>query len=406
MNYEGSNQSHAAFSKRSAVNPFTNERAPYRLNACVGENGWPGIHTYIDGYDMSVRLLAERMIKDERLPVDTLIYPFFFSARHRIELSIKSLILAIAQITGRSRECSSILVKHDLQALWDKYAELAHAFDRRYARRNQEIASSISDFFVVDSTGQTFRYPFSAEDNQRHLVDYSVLNIAVVYAKYLAIDTWFSGTQELTHSLSVEFALGTRTSRLSRRDLIEIANILPNRDDWKLPAFDCIKQKIRSEFGIDGEPLSSNDLTKALNIIQSHRELKATIGMETRIATIDELCLKTFVGAMVGNETPSRDAHMPWQGPPGTLREIVHEMPDQAIATVLAFYTLGRELGTYSEFFDETYQDHLSSLAIHRSSHINYLLRKHSFLEAMVQGMRMTGQTSMLKLLHENGFID
>jgi len=394
----------AKVARQQVANPFVDERMSDRLNACVGTNGWPGIHTYIDGYDQAAKLLGEKMMADEEVAVDALIYPFFFSARHRIELSIKSLIMSISKMCGRSNECSSLLIKHDLQILWDKYVELSEKFDRRYAPLNKRVAEVVVGFFVVDPTGQTFRYPFRAEDNERHLVDYSVINTGVVYLKYLLIATWFDHAQDLTRSLSTEFHFGTRTSKLSRRDVFEIANTLPKRTGWKDANFSAIKEKIKQDFGVEGSPLSSRDLSKALNLIQKHRELSAKIGKEIKITTIDCESLMGFVNVKRQCERVPRGQFDEMRQARSLALSFLDGMTDEAIATVMAFYSLGREADTYSEQYDDIYTDHLGSLQGYRSGHLHYLLSKAYFVRGMIKGVEMTGQTSLLSCLTEHGF--
>jgi hypothetical protein len=386
------------------ANPFVDDRMPSRLNACVGENGWPGIHTYIDGYDEAAKHLGKKMLRDENISIDALIYPFLFSARHRIELSIKSLIMTISELVGRSNECSALLLRHDLQILWDKYVDLSDSFDRRYAAENKKITDIVIGFFVVDPTGQTFRYPFRSEDKKRHLVDYSVINIGVVYAKYVMISEWFDFVEELTRSLSEEFRLGTRTNKLSRRDLFEIADTLPDRKDWKNANFKDIKEKIKEDFGFDGNHLSSRDLTKALDIIQKHRQLSAKIGKEIPINTITCQSLIEFVHVKHlceriprGKNDEEREARI-------AALDFLNRMTDEAVATVLAFYSLGREVATYSEQYDMIFSDHMHSLNDYRRGHLMYLLSKSSFISGMIEGMEMTGQISFLSCLSEHGF--
>lgn len=58
------------------------------LNACVGYNGFPNIHTYQLGYYKATIALIESANKNS-YDADALVYPIVFSARHAIELFLK-----------------------------------------------------------------------------------------------------------------------------------------------------------------------------------------------------------------------------------------------------------------------------------------------------------------------------
>ncbi|MBK7010652.1 MAG: hypothetical protein IPN73_10105 [Saprospiraceae bacterium] len=62
---------------------FTGNNFDY--NACVGNNGHIDFITYSDGYDAMVNLGLEKL-DTFSIPVDILVYPLIYSARHRIEL--------------------------------------------------------------------------------------------------------------------------------------------------------------------------------------------------------------------------------------------------------------------------------------------------------------------------------
>ncbi|MCU4339130.1 hypothetical protein KTH08_18045, partial [Acinetobacter dispersus] len=79
---------------------FSSENNPYditKYNACVGNNGWVGMSTYIDGFHSSTVILLEALINDVDKKsydgffwgVDTCVYPILFSARHFLELFLK-----------------------------------------------------------------------------------------------------------------------------------------------------------------------------------------------------------------------------------------------------------------------------------------------------------------------------
>ena len=81
-----------------------------KYNACVGNNGWVGMHSYIDGFQSSTVILLESLIKDVDKEdfdgfmwcLDTCVYPILFSARHFLELFLKQQILRISYLKNKN----------------------------------------------------------------------------------------------------------------------------------------------------------------------------------------------------------------------------------------------------------------------------------------------------------------
>ena len=96
------------------------------LNACVGYNGFPSIHTYQHGYHQAVVSLIETAKKDS-WDSDSLIYPILFCARHSIELFLKKQICVLSNVKAitMNRESENMLLtEHSLDSLWQNFKEL------------------------------------------------------------------------------------------------------------------------------------------------------------------------------------------------------------------------------------------------------------------------------------------
>jgi hypothetical protein len=62
-----------------------------------------------------------------------------------------------------------------------------------------------------------------------------------------------------------------------------IAQLLPRRDQWRTPLFDQLKTMVKERFKI-----GSNAFSDALDVIQSSRETKAMLGLESELLHISD----------------------------------------------------------------------------------------------------------------------
>ena len=97
----------------------------YDMNACVGNNGFPNIHTYQLGYHQAVISLIDTA-KQHTYNSDSLIYPILFFARHAIELFLKKQIYILSDVKAitLNRDSEKMLLnEHRLENLWIKFKE-------------------------------------------------------------------------------------------------------------------------------------------------------------------------------------------------------------------------------------------------------------------------------------------
>lgn len=106
---------------------------PIHFNACVGNNGWVNINTYIDGYRSATLIMLESTLykntqeKYETFDsVDTAIYPIFFSARHFIELYIKQKIYAINFFKLKATIEAKLIKTHNIEKLWGLFIDIVN----------------------------------------------------------------------------------------------------------------------------------------------------------------------------------------------------------------------------------------------------------------------------------------
>ena len=248
---------------------------PESFNACVGQNGYINIYDYQFGYQTAVKLLIDSIKKDSGL-VDPLIYPLLFSARHCIELFLKRSIHLLEGINKMINE--NILFKnhlliHDISVLWNYFKSLS-TFDKRISEQVNLLDEYVCDYYDVDLTGETFRYPFDT-NNRHHLDDFSVINVLKFEKRYYEMIEIIEIINSLLDFLYIEYNTGTFSSGLSRSEIEQISKKLPQKTEWMHESFDDISNKIKNEYNIT----SNKKYSKILNLIKNHKEFSFNIGI-------------------------------------------------------------------------------------------------------------------------------
>lgn len=252
---------------------------PVYFNACVGNNGWVNINTYIDGYRSATLIMLQSAVgsntqlEDERFcSVDTAIYPIFFSARHFIELYIKQKIYAINFFKLKSTIETKLIKTHNIKNLWDLFIDIVNkTCDSRLEKYIDELEPYINDFAKIDLTGETFRYPYSS-DNKKHLTQHSIINLYNFYRKFKELSELCQGFTLYMDCLVDEYKTGTYTKKLNRKDIETIAQYLPVFSEWRNDYFDDVRNDLKKRFNI-----GLKELSEAINVIKNHFEFRRYI---------------------------------------------------------------------------------------------------------------------------------
>jgi hypothetical protein len=348
---------------------------PTWANACVGENGAPGYLDYAKGFSKAAKILIAKALEDIDIEhsVDELVYPVCFNMRHSVELRLKGAIselTAIERTRGRALEFD-LAGSHDIGKIWEFFVEKSNSGDDRYGSINARIAPLILDIAAVDPTGQTFRYPDSNE-KQKHLVEVSVINFYKLQTSFLALETALDDLHLLNVYLLEEFGQGTFTANLSRKKIFDIANQLPNRNEWSNPEFGQTRAGIKSKYG-----LSNKELSNCINIIQSHFEFAPLIGIEKPLLGATDEEIVTFVNYWLKfhDQPPStldsetrldaivRDAAMRGEIWTGMSPQLTPEM----LAGFRALFYFAREMG-FSERYERIYDVEFAETSSEHSS--------------------------------------
>jgi hypothetical protein len=274
---------------------FCNEKNNFQLNACVGNNGWRGMFSYIDGYQSATLVMLESILSqyvpdiDYNRPEqaflwnnDTSIYPILFTARHFIEIYIKQKIHTINYFKVKENIDEKLVKTHDIERLWNIFVDIVERTnDSRLTSYIEEIAPYIQDFNRIDPTGETFRYPYSSEGTM-HLEDAGVIGLLNFYNKFNELSKICNVFTFQMDYLVDEYKAGTFTKSLSRTDIEYIAKKLPVCEEWSQPSFSNIKNNLKAELSI-----GSKELSEAIDIIKNHIEFKRYIHPNTYELQID-----------------------------------------------------------------------------------------------------------------------
>ncbi len=259
--------------------------SPTEVNACVGNNGAPSYWEYAKGFSQAANLLIDQVLVNPiEYRLDEFIYPVCFNMRHSVELQLKGAIEQL-QILSEFRERKlefNLSGSHDIGLIWRFFDDQSRAIDIRYAEINGELRSRILDIAEVDPTGQTFRYPVSA-DSQKHLADVDVINFYNLKVQFRVISENLTTLYNLNEYLVKEYSKKTFTKNLSRHQIFSLAQNLPSRETWISNDFKAVKKKVKHSFR-----LGSGELSAAIKMIEDHYEFSALIGLQKPLKGIAE----------------------------------------------------------------------------------------------------------------------
>ena len=265
---------------------------PTWANACVGENGFPGYWEYAKGFSQAATILINMVLRERGLKhsVDIMVYPVCFNMRHSVELRLKDAISGLILIEKcRCRNLQfDFAGSHDIGNIWAFFTEKARSVDDRYEPIISRLDKRIADIAEVDATGQTFRYPLDTE-SQKHLVEVSVINFVALKESFAVLEAALDDLHHLSRYLLDEYAWGFFTKRLSRKNLFELATLLPRRSAWVNESFGAIKNVLKDRFKI-----GSKELSESIKRIESHFELAPLIGVCVPMLGVEEVDIQEF----------------------------------------------------------------------------------------------------------------
>lgn len=392
---------------------------PAWANACVGENGAPGIIDYATGFAAAANALLDSAIATQgiKLTVDTLVYPVCFTMRHAVELFLKSAAENLIHI-GEMRDVAlppfSHKESHDLGVIWRYVKGHALTTDERLAEIVGRLDEYVLDVAAMDASGQVFRYPFDLE-NRKHLTEIGVINFLVLKARFNEVERLLLALSRMIEGLVEEYRWGTFTKKLSRHQLRQLATELPPRSAWQEASFDDVKKALMAKY-----KLSSNDFSKALKLIQQRHEMAACIGIQVPIPGGSREALQRFFDHWCKSNELNYVIDPPPPGAAGlgdlydALREdatrrasakaLASEISVEEFAAIQALFEFESE-APVSEAFDLVLSINQKRIDRYRADPDEYLralsrmMGKMRVFERIIYSLDMLGQTESLEAI-------
>ena len=391
-------------SSPQGADPFFSLSGDRKWNACIGRQGTE--ENYVDGYiEAAIELASAVLEKKMYEKRDTLVMPILYNARHALELSLKYAIKKL-YATGVIKDVHP--TNHDIVSHWARLnaSQLGDEALRECVTALKPYVTSLSQ---IDDDGQELRYSEN-RDGQKSLADRSLANIGVIHTSLDGLNRVMNRLRYRALDLVDERATGSYTAECSRRDLLEIARMLPQASDWDGPAFVEAKAKIMKRFGLSGRRFS-----KTVDVIKGNREMRCLIGLQTSLAYLsDQNALFTVEQwASLHPARPVGDGpsfvhigELDWDpiAEDEFINKIIEVLTPDGIADLETIYYIGRD-----EQFCEHYERNLeSTLEHHRAKddlwmEVNHLIDKTNFREAVARGVSKLGRPDLADKLRKIG---
>lgn len=364
-----------------------------RYNACVGNNGWVGMSSYIDGFQSSTVILLEALMNEVKKEsdfdkfiwcVDHGIYPILFSARHFLELFFKQQILRISYLKNKNEKDYflklTLLKTHDTHKLWELFLkEVKSNHDRRLYLYLDEFHKFILAFHEIDSTGETFRYPYN-QNHKLHLTNHSVIGIKTFYKDFILFSKVASNFSYLTEELLSEYKVGTYTEHLSRKDIEEIALSLPKKIYWNNLNLKKFQQDAKIKYGI-----GSREFRSVLDIIKQNIEFNNIVSNEYNLCINEQKLIKFCLNCLMKNKK-DLDLSLSDLACIRSIQEISIAVIDGKYFSEDIHYLMKHYYKEYEFYNEYALQDE-----------INYIYRH---INRTINGLNKLRQTNTLRKIH------
>lgn len=335
--------------------------------------------------------------------VDSFIYPIAFNMRHGVELWLKLFTMRLERINAlKPAEGINLGSTHDLNVLWDHFKCNALLKDFRFQDPIEKLNDYINDIGEIDPTAQTFRYPYSKE-SVKHLVSTPLINIGVLFNRLVELKKNLDKLDELSRYLIEEYRMGSYTKKLNRVQLFELADYLPEYSEWRKPEFKKLKIKAREKFG-----LSSNDLTKAIDLIKTHYEFSAKIGISIPLKQASQADVEFYLSAWgkyhAGYNPMNLATEENIRNQLEAVVDVVSNLSTEVIADMIALGEL-RAFCSFSEKYHDVYDQELKSAEAEKyndelfRSHVRHYLRKTTLPRNILSALSILQQKDMINKL-------
>lgn len=383
-------------------------------NACIGPQG--DEENYVDGYVEAALELASAVLERQLFASrDTLVLPILYNARHGIELSLKFALkcLFAAEVVKEGPAQNHKIGEH-FEAL--EKAKIGDAEIRDLLARLRPYVTSLA---TIDEDGQQLRYAEDLEGKQS-LQDKPLANIEVIRDSLVKLKATLGQLKYRVMDFCEERGTGSFTPTCSRKDLLQIARLLPPRREWGGDAFTTAKAEVMARY-----VLSGNKFSDAVNVITKNREMGALLGIDFPLAHLTDQHAHLVFALWTKQHPPrtnSDESEWPDLVSGERLLALLHEdradrseiaksllavISQDELADLEVVYYLGRDGGfpeRYEQLLASTKRQHaVENRPQHTAQHI---LSKTNLLTCFARGARRLGRPrladSLLALRPDN----
>lgn len=389
------------------VDPFFQLPQTCEWNACIGKQG--DEDDYVDGYMTAALDLVNSVIDNKQhLKIDRLAMPILYNARHGIELLLK---FTIRRLNSAQIIHTQYNMDHDIAAHLTSLNS-AKIPDHEIHSLLTELAPFVRSLALIDRDGQEFRYHQNRK-GQKSLSDYSLVNLSVVRGSLYRLSQISRNLRRRVRDFCRERGTGFHTSRLSTKDLYEIAQELPPRDDWSKREFLEISSRIRQIYN-----LSKRQYAVALSKIEQNRETASMIGIESDLVHLsDERALflarrwteinppdrqKETVLSLTKHDVSFSLKNFDTRYYANQLKTLESEISVDEFADAETIFYMSRD-GDFSEFYEAAFQETKLEIIskIDVVGEASRVMRKSNFLIQFTNGVRRLGRLQLHKKLDD-----
>lgn len=390
------------------ADPFFSLPQNSEWNACIGRQS--DEENYADGYiDAAIELATAVIEKGMYEKRDTLVLPILYNARHAIELNLKLVIGAFvrAGILNTGHPANHNILSHL------KFLEVQAVPDELFRERLSALRPFIYSLAQVDDDGQELRF-HENRDGQRSMEGRALANISVIRASLVALQEALTNLKFRAYSLCDEWHTETRTTHCSRRDLVEIAQSLPPRQNWDTQEFVECREAIKERYGIGNRQFSL-----ALDKIQKTRELAGLIAIESHLVHLSDQNAEFLLGQWEKlhpprgpNDAPYLDyfGERDWEAimkrrttESQLISEIIEELSEEEFADAETVFYLARD-GVFAEFYEKLLERKKVEFRVRGDfrQQVHDLMSKTNFRRCFVKGLRTVGRLDLSARLGGN----
>lgn len=369
-------------------------------NACIGKQG--DEENYADGYIEAAMELAAAVIDKGLIEKrDTLVLPILYNARHAIELTLK---LVIREFVNKGVLAEGHKANHDI-ASHASLLEEQSIPDECFRALLVDLRPYIDSLTQIDSDGQELRY-HTNRDGKQSMDQKALANILVIYKSLECLSRTLGEFKNRAYSLCDEWKTGTRTTHCSRRDLLEIAHSLPQRENWGSSEFKEAKRQIQERY-----ELGSRNFTAALDKIQEVRELAGIVGIDRGLVYLKDEKAEFLLGKWsilhppreadtLGIDYLVKPDFSMLQSERETERQaiddILNEMSEDELADAETIYRLS-STQSFSEFYEKRLelQRKLYKVRADLRQQVHDLMSKTNFRRCFIGGLRKVGHIAL-----------